>query len=82
MPLTKNKLTRKKHAPTIDAKPAIDRIMKPKILGLIRHALTFGGGYLVSQGWLDADQVLAISGGIATIIGALWSVKAPEKKAA
>ena len=49
--------------------------MRARILGLIRHALTFGGGYMISQGWLDADQVASLTGAAITIIGAAWSVK-------
>ncbi len=54
--------------------------MRSRILGLLRHALTFGGGYMISQGWLDADQVASLAGAAIAIIGALWSVRAPEKQ--
>jgi len=54
--------------------------MKPKTLGLIRHILTFGGGYLVAQDWIDAELMPELIGAIMTIIGAAWSIKSPEKK--
>lgn len=54
--------------------------MKKQILGIIRHLLTFGGGYLVAQDWLDAELMPELIGAIMTIIGAAWSMKSPEKK--
>lgn len=48
-------------------------------LGLIRHAFTFGGGLLVARGKLDPTSVEVIGGAATTLIGALWSVFAPEK---
>ncbi len=66
---------RRKPAPAIDATPRIHNFMRSRILGLLRHALTFGGGYMISQGWLDADQVASLAGAAIAIIGALWSVK-------
>ena len=54
--------------------------MKKQILGIIRHLLTFVGGYLVAQDWLDAELMPELIGAIMTIIGAAWSIKSPEKK--
>ena len=54
--------------------------MKKQILGIIRHLLTFGGGCLVAQDWLDAELMPELIGAIMTIIGGVWSMKAPEKK--
>jgi len=53
---------------------------KLSILGLVRHLLTFGGGYLVSKGILDEGSVQEIIGAAITIGGALWSFLAPEKR--
>jgi len=53
---------------------------KARILGLLRHALTFGGGYLVASGKLDESTVTEITAALVTIIGAVWSVFAPEKQ--
>ena len=46
------------------------------LMGLVRHVLTFGGGYLVGEGVLTEVNAEAIIGAIMTIIGALWSVRA------
>lgn len=43
------------------------------VAGLLRHALTYGGGMLVSAGYLDADQNSQIVGAVLTIIGVAWS---------
>jgi len=47
--------------------------MKNKTLGLIRHALTFGGGYLVAQDFISTDIMVEVVGAIMTIFGAAWS---------
>ena len=48
--------------------------MKTSILGLIRHLLTFGGGFIVGKGYLDEASMTEVVGGAMTIIGAVWSV--------
>lgn len=53
---------------------------RKRILGIVRHALTFLGGALVASGKLDAATSEAVAGGLMTVIGGLWSVFAPEKK--
>lgn len=45
-----------------------------KILGLVRHLLTFGGGYLVAQGVLDEASMTELVGGLVTVIGGAWSI--------
>lgn len=53
---------------------------KERIMGLVRHVLTFGGGYAVAQGYLDEASVETVVGALVTIIGTVWSIFAPEKK--
>ena len=48
--------------------------MKEKSLGILRHALTFLGGILVTQGVVDADAFLEISGAVMTLVGGIWSI--------
>ena len=55
---------------------------KERILGLIRHVLTFGGGIVVSQGYLDEATATQVIGALVTIAGAVWSFVAPEKQTA
>lgn len=54
---------------------------KEQVLGVVRHVLTFGGGYVVAKGFLDEATMTAVVGAIITLGGALWSVLAPEKAA-
>ena len=44
------------------------------ILGLVRHALTFGGGFLIPAGYATGDEVQTWTGAIITIVGAAWSL--------
>lgn len=56
-------------------------VNKEQILGIIRHILTFGGGWLVASGALDEVTVANGVGALVTIIGIVWSAFfAPEKK--
>jgi hypothetical protein len=55
--------------------------MKEKSLGIIRHALTFLGGVLVTQGVLDDAMFTELFGAAMTLIGGIWSV-IDKKKAA
>lgn len=52
-----------------------------KTLGIIRHSLTFGGGFLVTSGVLTDATLEAGIGAIATLIGVVWSVIDKNKKA-
>jgi hypothetical protein len=47
---------------------------KEQILGIIRHALTFGGGFLVTKGWSDDSTNAELIGGLLAVIGAVWSI--------
>jgi len=52
---------------------------KNKVMGIIRHMLTFAGGYVTARGWLDEGTVTELIGAAVTITGVLWSYLAPEK---
>lgn|GEM_PF-1164345 len=53
---------------------------KLAIIGLARHLLTFGGGYLVSKGIIDEGSIQEVVGSIITVGGLILSIFAPEKK--
>lgn len=55
--------------------------MKDTILSLIRHGLTFGGGFLTAKGLLSDATLNAVVPAIATAIGAIWGA-ADEYRAA
>lgn len=48
--------------------------MNDKLLGIIRHALTFAGGVLVTQGVIDDATFTELFGAAMTLIGGIWSV--------
>ena len=49
-------------------------IIGEQVTGLLRHVLTFGGGFAVARGWGDEATITAIIGGVTTIVGAVWSI--------
>lgn len=46
--------------------------MKDTILSIIRHALTFGGGYLAAKGIVSNETINSVGGALMTLIGAVW----------
>jgi len=42
--------------------------------GLVRHLLTFGGGFLVTNGTMSDGDLQAVVGGVIAIGGVFWSV--------
>lgn len=44
------------------------------ITGLVRHILTFGGGFVVADGWTTPEQWDTAVGAVITLVGVLWSV--------
>ncbi len=49
------------------------KMNKEQILGIVRHVLTFVGGFLITKGIVDETFVTEIVGALSTIIGAVWS---------
>jgi hypothetical protein len=47
---------------------------KEKILGIVRHTLTFVGGLLVMKGLVDEAIASEIIGGVMTLTGTIWSI--------
>lgn len=47
---------------------------KEKVLGIVRHTLTFIGGLLIMKGLVDETMVNEIIGGIITLAGTIWSI--------
>jgi hypothetical protein len=52
------------------------------LMGVIRHILTFGGGFLVAKGLVDEETMLQAVAALATLIGLGWSIFAKKKPAA
>jgi hypothetical protein len=53
--------------------------MNDSIKSVIRHGLSFGGGFLVAKGLLSADQVNELAGAIITVMGIVWSIRKNKK---
>jgi hypothetical protein len=47
---------------------------KEKVLGIVRHTLTFIGGLLIMKGLVDESMANEIIGGIITLAGTIWSI--------
>ena len=47
---------------------------KNALLGFVRHILTFGGGFLVSEGVVSATQLETGLGALITLSGVVWSI--------
>lgn len=55
---------------------------KEQVLGIIRHTLTFVGGILVAKGLIEEAMVQEIIGGVASLVGLIWSVVSKKEKVA
>ena len=53
---------------------------KETVLGIVRHVLTFGGGFLVTKGVADAGEVTELVGAVAAVIGVVWSILSKRSK--
>lgn len=47
---------------------------KEQVMGLIRHAFTFIGGFIISRGLVTEGVYADIVGGLMTLIGGIWSL--------
>lgn len=50
------------------------------IQGLLRHILTFGGGWLTAEGIADPEAAKELTGGIIAVAGAIWSIVDKKKR--
>lgn len=53
---------------------------KDQLIGLLRHVLTFGGGFLVTSNVLDDVMLSELIGGVVSIVGVVWSIADKRKK--
>lgn len=45
-----------------------------QLSSILRHILTFGGGFVVAKGWIAADTLPQVVGAIITLGGAVWAM--------
>lgn len=56
------------------------KLTKEQGLGIVRHALTFIGGILIMKGLVDETLFAEITGGVITLVGAIWSIIDKKRK--
>lgn len=44
------------------------------IMSLVRHLLTFGGGFVVAKGWVDAASWETIAAALVSLFGVGWGI--------
>jgi len=49
---------------------------KDELYGVARAVLSAVGGFLVGKGYLDSETAMTLAGAGATVVAAIWSVKA------
>lgn len=49
---------------------------KQEIFGVTRAILAAVGGFAVGKGWMDQETAIGLAGALATVVAAIWSVKA------
>ena len=52
---------------------------KESLLGILRHCLTFGGGFLTQTGLASGEAVTTAVSAIVTLVGLVWSVLNKKK---
>jgi len=62
------------------------KMNKEQVLGIIRHILTFAGGYIIAWSSAHGSPLTELdwtnaTAAIVTLVGLVWSFVAPEKKA-
>ena len=55
--------------------------MNDSIKSIVRHGLSFGGGFLVAKGLVTVDQANELAGAVITLLGVGWSVWKNRKAA-
>jgi hypothetical protein len=55
------------------------KFSKEQLLGIVRHSLTFIGGILIMKGLVDEALFTEITGGVMTLVGAVWSIIAKKQ---
>lgn len=45
-----------------------------QLSSILRHVLTFGGGFVVAKGWISETLMLELVGAAVTVGGAIWAM--------
>ncbi len=55
------------------------KLTKEQLLGIVRHTITFIGGILITNGYLDDSILTEIVGGVTVLTSAIWSIFAKNR---
>lgn len=50
------------------------KLSKEQLLGILRHTITFVGGFFVAKGLIDETILSEVIGGTIALAGAIWSI--------
>ena len=53
---------------------------KQAILGIIRHILTFGGGFMTQNGLATGEEITTGVSAAVTLVGVIWSIMSKKSK--
>ena len=56
-----------------------EKMNKESILGIIRHILTFGGGFMTQNGIATDSEVTTGVSAAVTLVGVIWSILSKKK---
>jgi hypothetical protein len=56
------------------------KITKEQLLAVIRHGLTFLGGFVITKGFIDESLWMELSGTLVTLSGLIWSILEKRNK--
>ena len=45
-----------------------------QVLSIVRQVLLFGGGIVVSKGWIDNSTLVSVVGALVTLIASAWAI--------
>ena len=51
---------------------------RDQVLGIVRHVLTFGSGYVIAKGWVDESVAAEAVAALVGLAGVVWSYVAKK----
>lgn len=46
---------------------------KEQVMGVVRHVLTFGGGFVIAKGWASEADIATAVAALVSLVGVVWS---------
>ena len=54
-------------------------MIRQSIVGIIRHILTVGGGFMTQNGLVSGEEVTTGVSAAVTLVGVIWSILSKKK---